>query len=51
MGLYVIRHGETDWNVQQRPQGREDVPLNKTTGRALAAECGRALSALTFSEI
>lgn len=50
MELYVIRHGETDWNVQQRLQGREDVPLNET-GRAQAAECGRALSALIFSMI
>lgn len=31
--LLLVRHGETDWNAQQRLQGRRDLPLTET-GRA-----------------
>jgi broad specificity phosphatase PhoE len=40
--VYYIRHGETDWNVAARLQGRHDVPLN-ARGRAQAAHCGEIL--------
>lgn len=30
MKLYIIRHGETDWNKQQLIQGHSDNPLNQT---------------------
>jgi broad specificity phosphatase PhoE len=33
--FYVIRHGETDWNLTGRWQGHADVPLN-ALGRAQA---------------
>lgn len=29
MKLYFVRHGETDWNVSKRIQGKTDVPLNE----------------------
>ena len=41
--LLFIRHGETDWNVQQRFQGQIDVPLN-AMGRAQAARLGQRLA-------
>ena len=40
--VYYIRHGETDWNVAGRLQGRHDVPLN-ARGRAQGIHCGEIL--------
>lgn len=30
MNLYVVRHGQTDWNIERRLQGTSNVPLNDT---------------------
>lgn len=40
--LYYIRHGETDWNVEQRLQGHRDTALN-SRGRSQAAHSGTVL--------
>ena len=29
MSLYITRHGQTDWNVAQKVQGKADIELNK----------------------
>ncbi len=29
MSLYVVRHGQTDWNKKMLIQGRIDIPLNE----------------------
>ena len=42
--LLFIRHGETDWNRQQRFQGQIDVPLN-ATGLVQAARVAERLAA------
>ena len=28
--LYIMRHGETDWNTLHKLQGRTNVPLNES---------------------
>lgn len=47
MKIYIIRHGETDWNKVRRLQGRSDIPLNEE-GRRLARITGEALSSVKF---
>lgn len=42
--LYVLRHGETEWNREGRIQGARDSALTER-GRAQAAGMGRALAA------
>ncbi|MCK0143333.1 histidine phosphatase family protein [Aliiroseovarius sp. F20344] len=41
--LYVIRHGQTEWNVARRHQGRLDSPLTEK-GQTQARDMGQMLS-------
>jgi len=43
--IYYVRHGETDFNVEQRLQGRRDTLLN-ARGRLQARHCGNLLREL-----
>lgn len=48
MIIYVMRHGQTDWNVVKRLQGRSDTELNEN-GRELARKTGKALLTVPFT--
>jgi broad specificity phosphatase PhoE len=43
--IYLVRHGETEWNREGRRQGRSDSPLT-LRGRAQAVAVARALRPL-----
>jgi probable phosphoglycerate mutase len=45
--VFLIRHGETDWNRDRRIQGQSDTPLNDT-GREQARQLGRRLVEVHF---
>ena len=47
MKLYMVRHGETDWNKARKIQGQVDIPLN-AFGRHLAEETGKGLASIPF---
>ena len=48
--LYLVRHGETNWNVEQRIQGSTDKPLNET-GLRQATDLAALLSPVPLSLI
>jgi 2,3-bisphosphoglycerate-dependent phosphoglycerate mutase len=46
--LILVRHGESQWNLENRFSGWVDVPLT-ANGEAEAAEAGRLLRGIVFS--
>ncbi|MBO4700300.1 MAG: histidine phosphatase family protein [Alphaproteobacteria bacterium] len=48
--LYIVRHGKTDWNLEDRIQGVADVPLN-ATGRDHAYNVAEKLSGFQIQKI
>lgn len=48
MKLYLVRHGETDWNKERRIQGQADIPLNEF-GRNLAKKTAFGLKNVPFA--
>lgn len=48
--VYMVRHGETDWNRAHRMQGWSDIPLNER-GREQAAFAAKALASVPLDVI
>lgn len=46
MNIYLLRHGETDWNREGRLQGRTDIPLNQN-GRSQIRHSAEILAKLS----
>ncbi len=50
LDLYLVRHGQTGWNLEKRLQGSTDNLLNET-GRRQAAELAQRLAGVKFAHI
>ena len=50
MDIYLIRHGETDYNRGKRLQGVTDIPLNQR-GIDLAEKTAAGLRDISFDKI
>src|SRR3990172_8408752 len=48
--IYIVRHGETEWNIKGVMQGHSDSPLTKT-GEKQAHQIAEELKEIHFDEI
>lgn len=48
--IYVVRHGQTDWNLEGRFQGRIDIELNEK-GREQAEKTKEKLDGIKFDKV
>ena len=47
MMLYIVRHGETEWNRLHKVQGHTDIPLNDY-GKHLAEETAEGMKDISI---
>ena len=48
--LWLVRHGQTDWNLEGRMQGQSDIPLNEV-GLTQASEAAQRLADAAFAAV
>ncbi len=48
LNLYIVRHGQTDYNLNGKFQGTSDIPLNEN-GLAQAADLAAKLASIPFT--
>ena len=48
--IYMVRHGETEWNAAHRMQGWSDIPLNEK-GREQASFAARKFESIPLDAI
>lgn len=48
--IYIVRHGQTNWNISKRLQGHNPIPINEN-GRKEADNVRRKIELLNFDKI
>lgn len=48
--IYLVRHGQTDWNIAKKTQGHTDIPLN-AFGKKEAERVSERFSSIPISKI